>query len=80
MNNIDLVCLFRNKDCRYLFLLLLNKYGCLEKDKLVNELIFSSNKSINYNLKKAEERLLINRQFREDYSKLDKTIKIINIR
>lgn len=80
ISKLDLIHLLKNKECKYLFLLLLNEYGCLEKDKLINELIFSSNKSIDYNLKKAEEKLLINKQFRENYSNLDKTIKMNNIR
>lgn len=75
IKDLDLLVLLKNKDCRYLLLLLLNEYGCLEKDRLVNELVFSSNKSINYNLKKAEEKLLINKQFRDNYSQLEKTIK-----
>ena len=75
MNDLDLMTLLKNKECKYLFLLLLSEYGCSEKDRLVNELIFSSNKSINYNLKKAEEKLLINKQFRDNYSILEKTVK-----
>ncbi|CUO52884.1 MULTISPECIES: hypothetical protein [Clostridium] len=75
ITNFDLLYLLKNKECKYLFLLLLKEYGCLEKDKLIDELMFSSNKSINYNLKKAEERLLINKQFRDNYVILDKTIK-----
>ncbi|SCK01529.1 Uncharacterised protein [uncultured Clostridium sp.] len=75
INDFNLMTLLKNKECKYLFLLLLSEYGCLEKEKLVSELIFSSNKSINYNLKKAEEKLLINKQFRDNYSILEKTVK-----
>lgn len=75
MSDLDLMTLLRNKECKHLFLLLLSEYGCLEKEKLVSELMFSSNRSINYNLKKAEEKLLINKQFRDNYFILEKTLK-----
>ena len=75
ISDFDLACLLKNKECKYVFLLLLSEYGCLQKDKLIDELIFKSNKSINYNLKKAEEKLLINKDFRDNYLILDKTIK-----
>lgn len=75
ISNEELITLLKDKECKYLFLLLLNEYGCLEKDKLINEFMFSSNKSISYNLKKAEEKLLINKQFRNNYIVLDKAIK-----
>ena len=75
IRNEELITLLKDKECKYLFLLLLNEYGCLEKDKLINESMFSSNNSINYNLKKAEEKLLINKQFRSNYIILDQVIK-----
>lgn len=64
-----------NKEHRYLLLLLLKNYNCLNREQIKRVLDISSNKSMNYNIKKAEEKFLINRQFRETYLSIEKYLE-----
>jgi len=67
--------LIKEKDNKYLLLLLLKNYKCLNRERI--KLIFniSSYNSINYNIKKAEEKLLVNKDFREKYLKIEKYLE-----
>lgn len=70
----DLNNILKKKENKYLFFLLLKNYKCLDKDKL-KELIDEINlRRINYNLNKGEEKLLINKDFREIYLKVEERI------
>ena len=71
----ELEILFKDKESRYLLVLLLNKYNCLNKEKLVKEMKFKSVRSIDYTLKKAEERLLFNKEFRKSYFDVGENIQ-----
>lgn len=55
--------------------LLLKNNKCLNREQIKLLLNISSDKSINYNIKKAEEKLLINRDFREDYLIIEKYLE-----
>ena len=63
----ELEILSKDKESRYLLVLLLNEYNCLNKEKLIEEMNFKSIRSIDYTLKKAKERLLFNKEFRKSY-------------
>lgn len=65
----------KNKENRYLLLLLLKNYRCLNRNEIKILLNMSSDKSINYNIKKAEEKLLINKEFRESYLSIEKYLE-----
>lgn len=67
--------ILKNKECKYLFLLLLNEYKCLNKNKLIKELRLKSTRSIDYNLRIAEEKLLINKDFRKKYFYLNQIVQ-----
>ena len=67
--------LLRNRDNRYILLLLLKNNHCLETDKLKEIFRLKTSKSINSNLKLAEEKLLVNRFFREQYFELENNIE-----
>ncbi|CDG02674.1 Hypothetical Uncharacterized protein [Clostridium chauvoei JF4335] len=57
---------------------MLKNYKCLEKEKLQAIINVISGKTINYNLRKAEEKLLINKDFRELYFEIEEGLdKII---
>lgn len=73
----DFESIINEKDNRYLLLLLLKNYKCLNREKIKNMFNISSNNSISYNIRKAEERLLINKNFRENYFKIEKYIQKI---
>lgn len=61
----------KKKENKYIFLLLLKNYKCLDKDKVKEMLEVISDKSINYNINKAQEKLLVNKDFREMYFRIE---------
>lgn len=65
------------KDMKYLFILFLKKYNCLREDELKEIFKVKTKRSIYYNYKKAEEKLLINREFRGKYFELEKRLEEI---
>lgn len=67
--------LLKKKENKYLLLLLLKEFKCLNKEKIKEESVIFSYRSILYNLRKAEEKLLINKDFREDYFSLQENIE-----
>lgn len=74
----ELFRILKDKDCKYLLFLLLNKYKCTDIEMLQRDFLIESKKSVRYNLKKAEERFFINKEFRDMYfeaqSIIDKTL------
>lgn len=68
----------RKKENKYIFLLLLKNHKCLQKDKVKEILDIISDKSIKYNVDKAEEKFLVNKKFREMYFEIQEGLdKII---
>lgn len=65
INRDEIVKLLRDRDCKYLLFLLLKKYKCDDFEKLNKDFCIESKKSVNYSFRKAEEKFLINREFRE---------------
>ena len=57
--------ILKKKENKYIFLLLLKNYKCLQKDKVKEVLNIINDKSIKYNIDKAEEKFLINKEFRD---------------
>ncbi|AYE34722.1 hypothetical protein [Clostridium septicum] len=78
MKKEDLNKFIKKRENKYLLLLLLKNYKCLKKEDLEEIKNIINGKMINYNLKKAEEKLLINKDFRELYFKIEERLdKII---
>lgn len=69
--------ILKKKENKYLFLLLLKNYKCLDKEKVKQMLEIISDKSINYNINKAQEKLLVNKEFREMYFKIEEGLNKI---
>lgn len=74
MNRSDLVNLLKERDNKYLLLLLLKKYRCMDEKKIKEIFNLSSSRSISYNIKRAEEKLLINREFREIFFQIEEDL------
>lgn len=74
----ELFKILKDRDCKYLLFLLLKKYRCDDIEMLHRDFSIESKKSVNYNLKKAEEKFFINKEFRDMYFQaeniIDKTI------
>ena len=64
-----------DREYRYMLLLLLKENNCININKLKKLLNLRTRTSIINNLNKAEEKLLINKEFRECYFELDNIIK-----
>lgn len=75
----QLEIMLKNKEYRYMLLLLLKDNNCMNIEKLKKLLNLRSRVSILNNLNKAEEKLLLNKEFRECYFELDSILKkVIN--
>jgi hypothetical protein len=73
----QLTTILRDKDCKHLLFLLLEKYKCIDIDNISRDLNILNPKSIRYNVKKAEEKFFVNRDFREKYFELEEIAKKI---
>ncbi|NLM36212.1 MAG: ribose-5-phosphate isomerase [Clostridiales bacterium] len=69
--------ILKDKECKYLLLLLLENYKCMDLKQIEEDFKISSKRSIRYNVKKAEEKFFINRSFREKYLELEEIAKQI---
>jgi DNA topoisomerase VI subunit B len=63
--------ILKKKENKYLFLLLLKKYKCLDSEKIKEIIEYASERSIKYNINRAEEKLLVNKEFREVYFEIE---------
>lgn len=66
--------LIKNRDNKYILLLILKNNNCLDKEKVKEILRLKNSKSINNSLRLAEEKLLVNRIFRERYFEIEDNI------
>ena len=67
--------LLKNRDNKYILLLLLKNNHCLEVDKIKEIFKVKTSKSISSSLRLAEEKLLVNRLFRQRYFELENNIE-----
>ena len=65
----------KRRECKYLLLLLMRKFNCLDKGIIKEQLKLKSDRTINNNIEKAEEKLLINKEFRDDFFYLEEKIE-----
>lgn len=70
----ELIEVLKNKESKYILLLLLKKYKCVKDDEIMQVLNYKNKRSIAYNTKRAEEKLLINREFREKFFELEENL------
>ncbi|EHI97437.1 MULTISPECIES: hypothetical protein [unclassified Clostridium] len=75
INEEKFIELLKDRDNKYILLLVLKNNHCLEIDKIKEVFNLKTSRSINNNLKLAEEKLLANRYFRERYFELENTIE-----
>lgn len=71
--------LLKNRDNKYILLLILKNNHCLEVDEIKEIFKLKTSKSISSSLRLAEEKLLINRFFREKYFELENNIEKIDM-
>ncbi|MCH5139072.1 ribose-5-phosphate isomerase [Clostridiaceae bacterium UIB06] len=72
----DLFKILKDQECKYLFYLLIKKYGCDDNMVRIQKDFPTVNKSrIKNNFKKAEEKLLLNRKIRNMYFEAEDLIE-----
>ena len=67
--------ILNEKENLYIMLLLMKKFRCLNGDIIQENLGILNSRMLNYKIKKAEEKILINKNFREEYFELEDKIK-----
>ena len=75
INEDKFIELLKNRDNKYILLLILKNNHCLEIDKIKEIFKVKTSKSISSSLRLAEEKLLVNRFFREKYFELENNIE-----
>ena len=65
----------KRRECKYLLLLLMGKFNCLDKGLIKDQLQLKSDKTIKNNIVKAEEKLLMNKEFRDNFFYLEEKIE-----
>lgn len=75
INEEEFIELLKNRDNKYLLLLILKNNHCLEIDKIKEIFKVKTSKSISSSIRLAEEKLLINAIFRERYFELENNIE-----
>ena len=75
INEGEFIKLLKNRDNKYILLLILKNNHCLQVDKIKEIFNMKTSKSISSSLRLAEEKLLINRLFREKYFELENNIE-----
>ena len=75
MDNAEIYEIMKNKECKYLLLLLMREFQCFDKKFIKEQLKLKSDRIIRNNIKRAEEKLLINKEFREEFFNLEGKIQ-----
>ncbi|SHH51193.1 ribose-5-phosphate isomerase [Clostridium grantii] len=71
----EIIKILEDREYRYLLFLVLYKYNCSEIKGLSRDFIRIDKRKLRYNIKKGEERLLVNRNFRQMYFEVEKKVK-----
>ena len=79
INEDEFIELLKNRENKYILLLILKNNHCLEVDKIKEIFKLKMCKDINNSLRLAEEKLLVNRFFREKYFELENNIEKIDM-
>lgn len=67
--------ILKDRKCKYILLLLLKKYRCSDIRMINGYFPKYSKRALNYGFKKAEEKLFINKEFREEFFELEDYIE-----
>ena len=79
VNEEEFIELLKDRDNKYVLLLILKSNNCLEVDKIKEIFKVKMSRNINSSLRLAEEKLLVNRFFRERYFELENNIEKIDM-
>ena len=74
IDKADFINLLRKKENKYLLLLFFKKYRCIDMPRTKELFKYKAKRSVLINIQKAEEKFLINRDFRERYFELEEEL------
>lgn len=74
-NNEEFIKYMKKKENKYMFLLLLKRNNSLNIEKVCNKIGEKNIKNIKKNIKVAEMKLLVNKDFREKYFEIECEIR-----
>ncbi|EDK35701.1 hypothetical protein [Clostridium kluyveri] len=63
----DLLQILKDRSCKHLYFLLIKKYKCCDLELIQKDFPLLNKNNIKNNIKKAEEKLLLNKHIREMY-------------
>ncbi|WP_333859660.1 ribose-5-phosphate isomerase [Clostridium sp.] len=63
----DLFQILKDRSCKHLYFLLIKKYKCCDLDLIKKDFPLLNKDNIRSNVRKAEEKLLLNKHIREMY-------------
>lgn len=72
----ELLKILKDKECKYILLLLLKKYKCGDVENVYKDFMISNKRAVTYGAKKAEERFFVNKEFREMYFEIEDILGI----
>lgn len=71
----DLIKINNYQQYIYILLLILKKHNCNNGDKILKNFRFKSLNDYKNNIRKAEDKFFINRNFRDQYFKMEKIVE-----
>lgn len=71
----ELFKILKDKKCKYILLLLLKKYRCSDIHMINGYFPDYSKRALSYGFKKAEEKLFINKDFRDEFFEVEDYIE-----
>lgn len=70
----DIFDLLKQRENKYLLLLLMKKYRCMDDKRIMDLFNLKSKRTLTINIKKAEEKFFVNRLFREKYFEIEENL------
>lgn len=77
INRKRLLEILKDKECKYLFFLLIKKYGCDDMKMIQQDFPSINTKNINNNFRKAREKILLNTKIRNMYFEAENVLEKI---
>ncbi|AYD39182.1 ribose-5-phosphate isomerase [Clostridium fermenticellae] len=71
----ELMEILKDKECKYLLFLLVKKYRCCDMNMLIRDFPDMDKKNMKNSMRKAEEKLLINKRIRDMYFEAEELIE-----
>lgn len=71
----ELCKILEDKESKYLLFLLLKKHRCDNLNKINEDFLINKRSIVSYNVKKGQEKVMVNKEFREIYFEVEEMIQ-----